>query len=174
MRKIRLFIAQTLDGYIATKDESLQWLFDVEGDGDNGYGEFMQHIDTVVMGKRTYDWVMEHEKGVYPYTQLKSVVFSRSGFVPPEGVSTVSGSVQDWADSELTQDGKDIWVVGGGEVIQQFLEANLVDELIITTAPVLLGDGIRLFSPGTYEKKLKLLQLRTFGQFAESTYRVIR
>lgn len=171
-RKIRLFIAQTLDGYIATNEESLDWLFDVEGEGDNGYGEFLADIDTVVMGKRTYDWVMNQENGVYPYSELKGVIFSNSVFITPDHVHVVSGSVADWAKGALAEDGKDIWVVGGGELIRQFLEADFVDELIVTTAPVLLGDGVRLFPPGAYASKLELLGVKTYGQFAESAYRV--
>ena len=61
-RKIVCYIAASLDGYIATEDDSLDWLFKVEGEGDAGYAEFMETIDTVVMGRRTYDWVMEMEK----------------------------------------------------------------------------------------------------------------
>lgn len=58
---VKLFIAATLDGYIATLDDSLQWLFDVEGEGDNGYGAFYETIDTVVMGKKTYDWLLREQ-----------------------------------------------------------------------------------------------------------------
>lgn len=170
-RKIKLFIAQTLDGYIATKEESLDWLFSVEGEGDNGYGDFLEGIDTVVMGRRTYDWVMEQEKGVYTYNELKSVIFTNSAFQTEEGIQLVSGSVEDWAKGIITGDGGDIWVVGGGDLIRQFLEADLVDELTITTAPILLGDGIRLFPSGTYSGKYELIGVQRFGQFAEMKYR---
>lgn len=173
-RKIRLFIAQSLDGYIATREESLDWLFEVEGKGDNGYGTFFADIDTVVMGKRTYEWLLAQENGEYPYPEMKGVIFSHSAFVAPDNVQVVSGSVADWAKAELGEEGKDIWVVGGGELIRQFLEADLVDELIITTAPVLLGDGVRLFPPRSYASKLELVGVKTYGQFAESAYRVRR
>lgn len=72
MRKIKLFIATTLDGYIATLDDSLDWLMSVEGEGDNGYGEFMADIDTVIMGRTTYDWVMNEMNGDYPYSEQTS------------------------------------------------------------------------------------------------------
>ena len=174
MRKFKLFIAQTLDGYIATKDESLDWLFAVEGEGDNGYSEFMEQIDTVVMGKKTYDWVMAYEKGNYPYGDLQSYIFSSAGFQTPEGVTAVSGSVTDWATGEQQKEGRDIWVIGGGQLIRQFLEAGLVDELVITTAPVLLGDGIPLFPQGEYQLNLELIGMKQYGQFAETSYRVKR
>lgn len=171
-RKIKLFIAQTLDGYIATNEESLDWLFAVDGEGDNGYSDFLADIDTVVMGRRTYDWVMTHENGTYPYSQLKGIIFTNTAFQTPDDVQLVSGSVADWAKGAIAEKGKDIWVIGGGELIRQFLEADLVDELIVTTAPVLLGEGIRLFPPGEYGSKLELLAVKTHGQFAESAYRV--
>lgn len=174
MRKFKLYIAQTLDGYIATKDESLDWLFAVEGEGDNGYSEFMEQIDTVVMGKKTYDWVMAYEKGNYPYGDLQSYIFSSAGFPTPDGVTAVSGSVTDWSKSEQQKEGRDIWVIGGGQLIRQFLEADLVDELVITTAPVLLGDGIPLFPQGEYRVDLELVGMKQYGQFAETSYRVKR
>ncbi len=65
-RKVIVYIATSLDGYIATKDESLDWLFKVEGEGDNGYSEFYDTIDTIVLGRRTYDWIMNEEKGNFP------------------------------------------------------------------------------------------------------------
>ena len=66
-RKIVLFIATSLDGYIATEDDSLEWLFKVEGDGDNGYSDFYDTVDTVIMGRRTYDWLLEQELESFPY-----------------------------------------------------------------------------------------------------------
>src|SRR5690606_26284969 len=79
-RKVVCYIAESLDGYIATEDDSLEWLFksEVEGSGDAGYAEFMKNIDTVIMGRRTYDWVMEAENGDYPYQELTSYVFTSS------------------------------------------------------------------------------------------------
>ena len=74
-RKLVLFIAQSLDGYIATKEESLEWLFKVEGEGDNGYSEFLATIDTIFMGKRTYDWLMTEVKGDFPYKEQQCYVF---------------------------------------------------------------------------------------------------
>ena len=77
-RNLVLFIASSLDGYIATKDESLEWLFKVEGEGDNGYSDFYETVDTVLMGKRTYDWVMEQEIEEFPYKNKECYVFTRS------------------------------------------------------------------------------------------------
>lgn len=73
-RDLILFIAMSLDGYIATKDESLEWLFNVEGEGDNGYSDFYETVDTVLMGKKTYDWMTRHVTGEFPYKN-KNVMF---------------------------------------------------------------------------------------------------
>ena len=73
---VKLFIASTLDGYIATKEESLQWLFDVEGEGDNGYGAFYSDIDTIIMGKKTYDWLEKEQAGQWPYSDKTSYILT--------------------------------------------------------------------------------------------------
>ena len=72
---VKFFIASTLDGYIATKEESLQWLFDVEGEGDNGYGTFYSGIDTIIMGKKTYDWLEKEQAGQWPYSDKRPRIF---------------------------------------------------------------------------------------------------
>ena len=73
---VKLFIASTLDGYIATKEESLQWLFDVEGEGDNGYGAFYSDIGTIIMGKKTYDWLEKEQAGQWPYSDKTSYILT--------------------------------------------------------------------------------------------------
>ena len=77
-RNLILFIASSLDGYIATKDESLEWLYNVEGEGDNGYSEFYDTVDTILMGKRTYDWVLNQDLKEFPYKNKECYVFTRS------------------------------------------------------------------------------------------------
>lgn len=74
-REVILFIATSLDGFIAKEDDNLQWLYDVEGEGDNGYTEMYQSIDTIIMGKRTYDYVMEHTES-FPYPDKKNAMYS--------------------------------------------------------------------------------------------------
>ena len=76
-RKVVLFIATSLDGYIATENDSLDWLYKVEGEGDNGYSEFYETVDTILMGRRTYDWILKHVTGDFPYKNKECFVFSR-------------------------------------------------------------------------------------------------
>src|SRR5690625_3436037 len=88
-RKVILFIASSLDGYIATKDESLEWLFNVDGEGDNGFSDFYKTIDTVVMGKKSYDWVMKQDLEKFPYKDKECYVFTRSCIQDTEYVKFV-------------------------------------------------------------------------------------
>ena len=164
---VKLYIATTLDGYIADKNDNLQWLFDVEGDGDNGYAAFLAGIDTIVMGMRTYDWLPENEPGEWPYPDQTCYVLTRQARPATEHVTFV-----DFAQLKalLATDTGNVWNVGGGEVIRLFLEHQMIDELQVTIAPVLLGDGIPLFPKGNYAEKLELIGTTTYGQFVELHY----
>ncbi|MGD7043218.1 dihydrofolate reductase family protein [Jeotgalibacillus proteolyticus] len=174
MRKVVLFIAQSLDGYIATHDDSLDWLFSVEGEGDNGYAEFFSTVDTVLMGKRTYDWVMQQENGVFPYPDKKCYIFSKADNEDTEYVTFISGDISQFITNLKKEEGRDIWVVGGGNLLHSFFKEGLVDELRITVAPRVLGDGIPLFKKGDYHLDLSLSGTRTFNQFVELHYEVLK
>ena len=173
-RKVVLFIATSLDGYIATEDDSLEWLFKVNGDGDNGYSDFYNTVDTVIMGRRTYDWLLEQEMESFPYEGKECFVFSRTVCQDNENVKFFSGNVAELTNQLKNKDGKNIWVVGGGDLIHSFINEKLVDELIITVSPVLIGKGIPLFKEVDFETELTLKSIRRFNQFAELHYEVNR
>src|SRR5690625_1925303 len=153
-RNLVLFIASSLDGYIATKDDSLEWLYHVEGEGDHGFSEFYDTVDTILMGKRTYDWVMNQDLKEFPYKDKKCFVFTRSFTEHTEDVTFVNGDLADFVNELKSEDGKNIWMVGGGELLHSFMQEKLVDELIITVAPTLLGKGIPLFKEGNNQINL--------------------
>lgn len=170
-RKFVCYIAESLDGYIATEDDSLEWLFKVEGEGDAGYSEFMETIDTVVMGRRTYDWVMEMEKGEYPYKNIKTYVFSRT--IPASAAGEVEFTdmaIPAFAEQLKGEPGKNIWVVGGSTLLAGFLEAGLIDEFIISVAPVTIGSGIPLFQKTVLATEYKLRDVKRYGEFAQLHY----
>ncbi|QGQ45200.1 dihydrofolate reductase family protein [Metabacillus sediminilitoris] len=169
-RNLVLFIATSLDGYIATKDESLEWLFNVDGEGDNGYSEFYETVDTVLIGKKTYDWIIKHESGDFPYKNKECYVFSRSTIEDNEDVKFVNDDIVSFTNNLKNQEGRNIWIVGGGELLQSFIREKLVDELILTIAPTLIGKGIRLFKEGDYQLDLLLKGTRHFNQFVELHY----
>ena len=171
-RKTVVFIASSLDGYIATKEESLEWLFKVEGEGDNGFSAFYETVDTVVMGKRTYDWIIKHEFEEFPYTNKECYVFSRSTYEDNENVKFISGDINNFVNNLKNQDGNNIWIVGGGELLHSLIQENVVDEFIITVAPTLIGSGIPLFKEGNHQVELSLKGTKTFNQFVELHYEV--
>ena len=171
-RKLSVFIATSLDGYIAGENESLDWLFQVEGEGDNGIGEFYDTVDTILMGRKTYDWIMKHEKGEFSYKGKECYVFSRSVREKTEYVTFVNESPAQLTNKLKSQPGAVIWLVGGGELLHHFLKENLVDELILTVAPAVLGSGTPLFGKGGVELDLTLKRVRQFNQFVELSYQV--
>ncbi len=169
-RKIVLYIAMSLDGYIATKDDDLEWLFKTEGDGDNGYSEFYDTIDTIILGRRTYDWILNHENDNFPYETKQCYVFSKTKHGIDKNVEFVNCNVKDFATNLKLMEGKNIWIVGGGELLHDFMEQRLVDEWIITIAPTIIGDGIPLFKKLDFESRLVLKGVRRFNQFTELHY----
>jgi len=169
-RNIVLFIASSLDGYIATKDDSLEWLFNVEGEGDNGYSEFYDSVDTILLGKRTFDWIMKQDTEEFPYKNKECYVFTKSAIEDTDDVKFINEDVTKFVDKLKSQYGKNIWIVGGGELLHSFIKEKLVDELIVTIAPTLLGKGIPLFREGDYRLNLTLKGTRKFNQFVELHY----
>ncbi|KOP78773.1 dihydrofolate reductase family protein [Cytobacillus solani] len=171
-RDLVLFIAMSLDGYIATKDESLEWLFNVEGEGDNGYSDFYETVDTVLMGKKTYDWMTRHVPGEFPYKNKKCYVFTRSSIEDTEDVKFINDDIVRFTNKLKNQEGRNIWLVGGGELLQSFVEKKLVDEIILTVAPTIIGKGIPLFKEGDYQLDLTLKGTKKYNQFVELHYGV--
>ncbi|MBD3107560.1 dihydrofolate reductase [Bacillus sp. AGMB 02131] len=169
-RNLVLFIASSLDGYIATKDDSLEWLLNVDGEGDNGYSEFYESVDTILLGKRTFDWIMKQDTEEFPYKNKKCYVFTKSSIEDTEDVKFINEDVTKFVEKLKSQDGKNIWIVGGGELLHSFIKEKLVDELIITIAPTILGNGIPLFKEGDYQLDLTLEGTRKYNQFVELHY----
>ncbi len=169
-RKVIVYIATSLDGFIATDDDSLDWLFKVEGEGDNGYSEFYNTIDTIILGRRTYDWIMRKENGNFPYQNKKCYVFTKSRYESNVNVEFVNGEIVEFINTLKSSDGKNIWIVGGGDLIYYFVKENLVDEFIINIAPTIIGTGIPLFKKQNIKIELELKNIRKFNQFAELHY----
>lgn len=168
-RKIVLFIATSLDGYIATENESLEWLFKIEGEGDNGYSEFIETVDTVIMGRKTYDWIMSHEENLQ-YDNQKIYVFSKTLKGKNENVEFVNEDIKEFVRKLKEKEGKDIWLVGGGDLLYYFIKERLVDEFIITIAPTIIGNGIPLFKEIDFELELSLKSMTRYNQFAALHY----
>jgi dihydrofolate reductase len=158
MRKLILFIASSLDGYIARSSGAVDWLFT---DQDYGYTNFLASIDTVLIGRKTYDQLLTF--GEYPYVGKKSFVFSRQSNAGNENVDFINRELIGFIESLKMTNGKNIWLVGGAEIIQLCLQQDLIDEFIISIQPIILGEGMELFRSPLSMKKLKLQCSETFN-----------
>lgn len=168
-RRIKLFIAMSLDGYIADEQGSIEWLEQVEGEGDNGYSEFIQQIDTIVMGRQTYEVIQGFDMP-FPYQDQQCFVCSRSVQPADEHVTHIHEELSSWVAQQLEQSGQHIWLMGGGQLIHEFLQHRWIDEMIITIAPVMLGSGIPLFPAGYPTSSWRLQATRSYGQLVTLHY----
>ena len=164
MRKLSLFIATSLDGYIAKPNDDLSFLKLVEKEGeDYGYAEFTANIDTIILGKRTYDWVLREigtshydngERNVYVITRTERQSVGKTKFY--------TGNLTELVQKLKSENGKNIYCDGGAEIVNELLISDLIDEFIVSIVPVLVGNGIRLFKDGRPEQQLELVNTKAF------------
>lgn len=156
MRKIILYIASSLDNFIAEKNHGLDFLFH---DKDYGYSDFIKEIDVILMGKKTYDVCFGFEK--WPYEGKKCYVFSREKHINTQHAEFISNPVE-FTSALLRKPGKNIWLMGGGKIASEFFNHHLVDEIILAVHPVILGEGVPLFSHVSGKITLKLTDTRPY------------
>ena len=161
-RKVIVYIAASVDGYIAAPGDDLSFLSLVEKTGeDYGYAAFIETVDTVVMGRKTYEWIMQ-QVPEYVHQEKENFVITRTPR-PAEGkVHFYTGDLPQLVHDLKAKEGKTIFIDGGAEVVNTLLQQNLVDEIILSLVPVLLGDGVRLFQRGFPQQLLQLKQTKTF------------
>jgi dihydrofolate reductase len=170
---VQLYIAASLDGFIADEDGGVGWVERFLVDGvDYGYGEFLGGVGAVIMGARTYE--QELERGGLPYGERPTWVFThRELAIPPRGTAHLTSAPlgEVLAEIERTTEGN-VFLVGGGDLIRQFVAAGALDELILFVVPVLLGRGVRLFDD-VAPIQAELLGTRSFATgLVEIRYRV--
>ena len=163
MRKVKLYTASSLDGFIARDDGSIDWLDAIPNpEGlDYGYVDFYNSVDVTLMGNTTYKKILGFDFD-FPYQNTKNYVFSRSEKGSTEHVTFVSKKVGAFVKKLRKERGKGIWLIGGGELNTTLLNEGLVDELIITIIPVVLGSGIPLFQTTGKDHFFKLVKSRAF------------
>lgn len=174
--KVTLHMVSSLDGFIAKKDNSVSWLEKAEGVYPAGVSvsaeeaaAFIKTIDCYVLGSRTYEHALELG-WVYGDTPT-IVVTGRKLSSPRKSIEFYSGDLQTLVNEKLARRYKNIWLVGGAKLSQRFLELGLVDEIMLTVAPILLGDGLRLFGSSVPEKKWNLKNVIAYKNgFVELTY----
>jgi dihydrofolate reductase len=171
--RVIYYAAATLDGYIADAGDGLDWLTRYEGsfEGEGAqpmkgsYDEFYEGIGALVMGSTTYEWVLEHVDS-WPYAGRPTWVLSSRELGMPDGVDEGEITVTQADVAEIHDDvaagagDRDIWIVGGGNVASQYADAGLLDEVVVTVVPVVLGEGKPLFDRGVPGGPMKLLGTR--------------
>jgi dihydrofolate reductase len=182
--KVQFYSATTLDGFIAGDDDSLDWLFALPDPTEATYPAFIENVGALAMGSATYEWVLNHSKQVaaaagasWPYTQPTWIFTTRKlPVVPGADIRFASGDVRPVYEAmKAAAGGKNIWVVGGGELVGQFHDAGLLDELILQIGSATLGKGKPLFPRRLMPPALHLTSVQRIGaEFVELRYSVKR
>lgn len=180
--KTQYYTATSLDGFIATEDDSVDWLFPLGDLNDSSYSEFIAEVGALAMGSATYEWMVRNADKVaaetgssWPYTQPVWVFTSRRlPGIEDADIRFVKGDVrQVHNEMRVAAEGKNIWIVGGGDLAGQFYDAELLDELIIQIGSVTLGRGKQLFPRRVLNPTLRLMSVRQIGTgMAELRYKV--
>lgn len=161
-RQVILYIAMSLDGYIAKDNDNIDFLSVVESPGeDYGYSAFQETVDTVIWGRKTYDKFLSF--GVdFPHKDKKCFVLSRTKKGSDENVEFYNGDLRELITTLRQQPGKHIYCDGGGDVVFELLQHGLIDRMIVSVVPHLVGSGVRLFKDGRPEQYLKFSRSITF------------
>ncbi len=157
----------TLDGYLATKEHGLDWLYETGSSEETSYDEFYRQMDVTLMGCRTFEEIEKMENPAAAYPSTENYVFTHRELACP-GFAAVKGNPVEFV-KELGPN-RNIWVVGGNTILSPLLNQDMVDYLIIQVAPVLLGAGIPLFTQEETLHRFRLNSVRQYGQFAELVY----
>jgi dihydrofolate reductase len=182
--KTQYFTATSLDGFLATEDDSLDWLFPLGDVNDSSYPQFIAQVGALAMGSATYEWMLRNAEKVaaeigspWPYTQPAWVFTSRElPTIAGADIRFVRGDVAKvHADMRAAAGGRNIWIVGGGDLAGQFHDHGLLDELILQIGSATLGRGKPLFPRRVLSPSLRLLSVRQIGSgMAELRYEVCR
>jgi len=162
-RKVIVHIGTSADGYIARPDGDLEWLTSrPKPAGFYGMSDFMRSIDTKLLGRKTYE--MSLRMGAKFDSKDRTIVFSRQAppAGAPSGVEFVNGAIGAFVSRLREQPGKDIWLMGGGELIASFLDEQAIDEFVVSVTPVFIGDGIPLIARHHRQVPLDLLSVERF------------
>ncbi len=170
--KTQYYTATSLDGFIATEDDSLEWLFPLGDFNNSSYPEFIADVGALAMGATTYEWMLRHADLVaretgspWPYTQ-PAWIFTHRTLPRIDGAALhfVSGDVREvHAAMRAAAQGRNLWIVGGGDLAGQFHDAGLLDELIVQVGSVTLGNGRPLFPRQVLSPTLQLRSVRQMG-----------
>lgn len=173
MRRTILYIAMSLDGYIADEFGRVKWLegHDPADENEGTYPEFIQTVDTVIMGWKTYHQIVtELSPDEWVYSNLTTYVITHHEKEPEEKIRFVQDSPVSLIRNLKNSEGRDLWICGGAEIVRQLMQDDLIDRFYISVIPIVLGDGIRLFGKSEKRLELKLLDTRSWNGITELRY----
>lgn len=173
MRKVTLYIAMSLDGYIADSNGNVDWLSGQGCDAENidTYSTFIKDIDTVIMGWKTYHQVTtELSPNEWIYSELVSYIITHRTLPSTKNLKFVQGDPRKIVQKLKQESGRGIWICGGANIIHPLVQADLIDEYYISIIPTLLGSGIRLWGEVNKEMKLKQVRTQTYNGITELVY----
>ncbi|MFG1809096.1 dihydrofolate reductase family protein [Streptomyces sp. NPDC049040] len=183
MTRTQYYTATTMDGYIADDSDSLDWLFEVQAEPGDRFEGFMDGVGAFVMGATTYKWVLSHERVVERpkewlrwYGQRPCWVFTHHELpvVPGADIRFVHGDVRPVHEEMVTAAGwRNVWLVGGGELVGTFADHGLLDDIVLGVAPVTLGGGAPVLPRRLTGGRIRLTGVEQDGQFAYLTYQVL-
>lgn len=162
MRKVIVYIATSLDGFIAGENDSLDFLKGVEVPGeDYGYAHFINTIDTVIMGRKTYD-VIKAFDGPFWHASRKCYVYSNTRTGSDDNVEYYKGDIAELITKLKAEEGKDIFIDGGAGLVHELMKQKLIDRYCISIIPAIVGTGVQLFKQGRPQQEVRLLHSSTF------------
>lgn len=162
-RKVFVYIAMSIDGYIARPDDDISWLSSVEVPGeDYGYSQFINTVDTVILGRKTYEKVLSF--GIpFSHSNKQCYIITHTPKASEGNIEFYTGDIPALVTKLKSGQGKNVFVDGGAQVVNEFMKHKLVDEFIISIIPIFLGSGIRLFNDGRPEAHMKLIGSQSFS-----------
>ncbi len=173
-RKLTLYIAASLDGYIAKPGDDLSFLDAMDKEGvDYGYTDFISQVDTVIIGRKTFDWVFRVINDV-PHPEKETYIITRTAREPIGKTQFYTGDVAELVRELKAKPGGVIYCDGGAQLANTLYREGLMDEIIVSVIPVLLGGGVRLFEEGIPERQLELLGSKAYETgLVQLRYRVV-
>ena len=174
MSKVILYIAASLDGFIAGSDGDISWLDKYQGGGDDyGYSEFYENVGTSIMGANTYEKALTLKGGIDNNMPTYVITHRKLQTISDAKITLYSGNLPELIKNIQKRTEKNIWLVGGGQLTQSFLKEALIDEIILSTIPLILGEGISLFSNTRKEINLEMTNTERYQSgIMQTQYRV--
>ena len=173
MRKVILYIAMSLDGFIADTDGGVSWL---GGDGSDvdapgSYSRFLRSVDTIIMGHKTYQQIVsELSPDAWVYVGKKSYVITHRHLESSDEITFTDKDPSKLLAELKRKNGKNIWICGGASIVNQLLDADLIDRFYVTIIPTIMGNGIRLFSTHEKEARLKFISTQNYNGMVDLVY----